>query len=53
MMGARDMASLMLGVNRETLVDVLETNGKDLVVDVLRAMADLIERGAFLKETMH
>ncbi len=52
-MEARDMASIMLGVNREMLVDVLEVNGQDVVVAVLRAMADLIERGAFLKQTMH
>ncbi len=52
-MEPREMASLMLGLNRAMLAEVVESNGAETVAAILRAMADIIERGAFERETMH
>jgi len=52
-MEPREMASLMLGLNRDMLASVVEANGAEAVAAILRAMADIIERGAFKPETMH
>ncbi len=52
-MEPRDMASLMLGLNRQMMADVVESNGAENIAAILRAMADIIERGGFQRETMH
>jgi len=48
-----ETASLMLAFNHELVAEALKTNGADVVVAVLRATADIIERGAFKPEVMH
>lgn len=52
-MEPREMASLMLGLNRQMMADVVDANGAETVAAILRAMADIIERGTLQRETMH
>ena len=52
-MEPREIASLMLGINRNMLTNVVDQHGEEAVVAILRAMAGIIERGMFKPDVMH